>query len=103
RDGADGASAWSIVPSPTIGGGELMSVATRTGSDAWAVGSRSSGGVFAPLAEHWNGSTWSSVPIGAPGSFNQLRAVAVVSHADVWAVGVSNNWSALIEHWNGST
>jgi hypothetical protein len=97
------AGTWRIVSSPSVPGGELMGVAALSGSDVWAVGSRSVNGVFSPLAEHWNGSSWSSVPISAPGSFNELLSVSGSSSSDVWGVGVSSNWSGLLEHWNGSS
>jgi hypothetical protein len=95
-------SGWTIQASPALSGGELLGVSALSASDAWAVGTRAVNGVFSPLAEHWNGSTWSQASMPAPGTFNELYAVTMVSTADVWAVGVSANWSGLIEHWNGS-
>jgi hypothetical protein len=94
---------WRVVSTPALSGGELVGVSALNASEAWAVGSRATGGVFAPLALHWNGSRWSDVPISGPGTFNQLRAVAAVSPSDAWAVGVSGQWGALIEHWDGSS
>ena len=94
---------WSIVPSPALPGGELAAVSALNANEAWAVGTRGTGGSYLPLAEHWNGSQWSSVAISGPGNFNMLRAVSVVSSSDVWAVGVTESWGALIEHWNGSS
>jgi hypothetical protein len=87
-----------------VAGGELIAVAALNANDAWAVGTRAANGVFSPLAEHWNGSTWTVIPMPAPPSsnFNELFALTIVSSSDVWAVGVSNNWSSLIEHWNGT-
>jgi hypothetical protein len=98
-----GIGGWRIVPSPAVAGGELLAVAALNAGDAWAVGTKAVNGVFSPLAEHWNGSTWSVVPVPSPSSFNELYAVAMISSSDVWAVGVSNNWSGLIEHWNGTS
>lgn len=94
---------WVIASSPSVPGGELIGAGALSGSDVWAVGSRAVSGVFSPLAEHWNGGNWSTVPISAPGSFNELYSVSGASSSDVWAVGVSANWSGLIEHWNGSS
>ncbi len=94
---------WRIVSSPALPGGELVGVSALGPGEAWAVGSQATGGVFAPLALHWNGSRWSSVPISGPTDFNQLRAVSIVSASDAWAVGVTGQWGALIEHWNGSS
>jgi hypothetical protein len=97
------ATGWKIVASPSVAGGELLGVAALSANDAWAVGTRAVNGVFSPLAEHWNGTSWTVVSVPAPSNFNELYAVAMVSSSDVWAVGVSTNWSGLIEHWNGST
>lgn len=98
-----GLAGWRIVASPALPGGELIGVSALSSTEAWAVGSQAVGGVFLPLAEHWDGTRWSSTPISGPGDFNELRAVAVVSPSDAWAVGVSGQWGALIEHWNGSS
>src|SRR5438067_982720 len=75
----------------------------------WAVGDYySSSGSVQTLVEHWNGSTWSTVPSPNPGmGYNYLSGVGAVSAHDVWAVG---NYAAgssgadqtLAEHWNGS-
>jgi hypothetical protein len=91
------------MPSPSVPGGELLGVAALNGSDAWAVGTKAVNGVFSPLAEHWNGNSWTVVAMPAPSSFNELYSVAMISSTDVWATGVSSNWSGLIEYWNGST
>jgi len=83
---------WRIVSSPALPGGELIGVSALGPGEAWAVGSQETNGVFAPLALHWNGSRWSSVPISGPTDFNQLRAVSSVSASDAWAVGVTGQW-----------
>ncbi|MFL5959657.1 MAG: hypothetical protein ACJ75G_05235 [Gaiellaceae bacterium] len=97
------ATGWTIMSSPAVSGGELLGVAALNGTDAWAVGTKAVNGVFSPLAEHWNGNDWTVVPMPAPSNFNEVYAVAMVSSSDVWAVGVTSNWSGLIEHWNGSS
>jgi hypothetical protein len=60
---------------------------------------------------HWNGSTWSVVPMPLNPSSNinayyQINAVQVNSPTDVWAVGdqgvIDGASSTLIEHWNGT-
>jgi len=59
---------------------------------------------------HWNGSTWSVVPMPLVGSSNvnaffQFNSIQVNSPTDVWAVGArgvtDSSSSTLIEHWNG--
>ena len=99
-------TAWSVVPSPNVGGGDnyLLGVAIASPADVWAVGLHD----VQTLTEHWNGTAWSVVasPNTGPDA-NSLRAVTVVSASDVWAVGYvypgnGNPQRTLAEHWNGS-
>jgi hypothetical protein len=103
---------WQIVPSPnqSTRGHELKSVAAVSSTDVWAVGFYAPESLFITqtLAEHWDGTQWSVVPIpnGGTGD-NQLNSVAVVSSTDVWAVGFYNSqprgpFQALVEHWDGT-
>jgi hypothetical protein len=69
--------------------------------DVWAVGySEPAAGPPQPVAEHWDGSRWSLVPMPAPDGGGQVRAVAVRGRRDAWAVGWSGS-SQLIERWDG--
>jgi len=64
-----------------------------------------------PEALHYNGTTWSVVPVAQPTSpaSATLGSVTAISPSDVWAVGEytgatsAAGGSALIEHWNGSS
>jgi hypothetical protein len=98
---ATGASA-APASSPVIDG-SLRAVSASSAIDAWAVGITST---TPYLAEHWNGKTWTRVPVPSlPGSEGSgLSSVADISPADAWAVGTieSNTGStALALHWNG--
>ena len=105
---------WNVIPSPnaTEGGSALVSVASISTNDVWAVGYsvRVVGGAqtYRTLTEHWNGTTWSVVPSPSPGPKGQIRdflfGVAATSTNDVWAVGEEDqtNPSAFVEHWDGS-
>ena len=95
--------AWSKVASPNPGGSkcQLLGVTATSASDAWAVGACSK-----VIALHWNGSTWTSVPIQVPNLAN-IDAVDAVSASDVWAVGdyfsqQTSGFRTLVMHWNGS-
>lgn len=88
----------------------LGGVATRSATDAWAVGvSRSAdGGVISALTEHWNGTAWRVISSPHVGQSSALSAVAIVSAGNAWAVGsyAGNQLGgdeALIEHWNGTS
>ncbi len=107
----DGAS-WSVVASPNTGAGDnnLYGVAAIAPANAWAVGrsyAAASGSPSQGLVEHWNGSSWSIVPVPNVGSQdNVLGGVAAASANDIWAVGYSTpsggGLQSLIEHWNGT-
>ncbi len=106
---------WSTVTSPTPPSGEgygFFGVTCVKSSDCWVVGavpSNNNGGSDGPLTEHWDGTSWSVVPIpnvvGALGAI--LHSVSCVSTSDCWTVGETTDsggtaLSTLIEHWNGT-
>jgi hypothetical protein len=74
-------------------------------SDVWAVGSAVSAPSTAlnALAEHWNGSSWSVVPVPLPAGtpVSALLGVSARASNDVWAVGNANGHTFTV-HWNGS-
>ena len=107
---------WSIVPSPNMGEGGthpnyLLSVATVSPNDVWAVGYYISGtgtlGYDYTLTEHWDGGQWSIVPSPNPTSElnNVLEGITAVSANDIWAVGIADTAEgdelSLTEHWDG--
>jgi hypothetical protein len=102
----DGAG-WSVVVSPSPGDSSSLSgVAALSGSDAWAVGSMTSGGVQQALVEHWDGAGWSVVASPSPGDSSSLSGVAALSGSDAWAVGSMTSGGvqqALVEHWDGTS
>ncbi|HLH62087.1 MAG TPA: hypothetical protein VKV20_10425 [Ktedonobacteraceae bacterium] len=104
-------TSWSVVSSPNAGSSDnfLLSVATVSTSDVWAVGNYlNSNGIPQTLIEHWNGTAWnivSSPNVGA--SDNLLFGLTAISSNDVWAVGYYQDETAsfrtLIEHWDGTS
>ena len=110
----NGAS-WQLVGTPALGGdGWFRGVDGSSSTNVWAVGMHSvpaGGGSVgaAPLAELWNGSTWSlrpaATPTGASGA--SLEGVKAFSATSAWAVGNAGATSApfartLIERWDGT-
>ena len=90
----------------------VFATAALSANDVWAVGitNFSNTAFERPLAEHWNGSSWSIVPIPSPTSvyWADLNGVAAISANDVWAAGdyqinASGYISAFAEHWNGTS
>jgi hypothetical protein len=67
----------------------LSGVAAASPEDVWAIGG--------DFLEHWNGTRWHRVPVGADG---YLTAITALAADDAWAVGITRR-SALIEHWDG--
>ena len=107
----DGTS-WSIEAMPLLNGSsqpELFSVSC-TGSTCMATGRTfdSATGTYVPLAEFFNGTSWSVVhlapPIGATGIV--VNGVACTSASNCYAAGAalitSGHAVTLIEHWNGA-
>ena len=106
-------SNWSVVPSPTFpGGSALFAVAAVAADNVWAVGGRvvgAPGPTGGTLTLNWDGSTWNTVPSPNPpnqAEDNHLRALAVISADDIWAIGsndVPGNFKhAMTLRWNGT-
>jgi hypothetical protein len=104
-------TSWSVVPSPqsTSYSGYLRAVAAVSASDIWAVGyvevSSGEGYTYAPLIEHWDGTSW-TVSYSATPSFPNnntltLAGVTALAATSVWAVG-GYAGSSFIEQWNGT-
>jgi len=88
-------------------------------NNVWAVGSYENlySQIHHALIEHWNGTKWSIVPSPKAPSYYYdtfLSAVTAISANNVWAVGdtcgipscgggSSQNYSPLIEHWDGTS
>jgi len=73
-------------------------------NDIWGVGWTSPNGTYEPVAVHFNGTSWSAVPIPTLSKGGLLDGVAAAASNDVWAVGSSPGFSnSLIEHWNGTS
>jgi hypothetical protein len=68
--------------------GQLASVATISGSSAWAVGDNTAVPTK-PILAHWNGKKWADVTSGALPSRGRLFGVAKFPGGGAWAVGFS--------------
>jgi hypothetical protein len=119
---AQGATGWTVYPvSGTLPSYSYTTAAfARTDTDAWAAGkaeeANSTPGEVAvvdvPFVLHWNGTSWSPVPIPAPSPatdpYSSLDAVGASSATDAWAVGYQTAagkhavTTSLYEHWNGT-
>ena len=106
-------SRWSIVKSPNGGVSSdhfstLQAVTAISGSDAWAVGGqagiRNHMPVTVPLIEHWNGTSWSIVPVPTA-ALGVLESVSATSASDVWAAGAGqqSGQSTVALHFDGSS
>ena len=107
-------TSWSVVSSsgPGLATNTLNGVAAISANNIWAVGedanSATPSSTFAPLIEHWNGSSWSMVTSPLQGTSDLLNGIAAVSASDIWVVGDYRSsidpmgpYFSLIEHWNG--
>lgn len=102
-------TAWTIVPSPTVGmsSNTLTGVASVSSHNVWAVGYYFDNGARKTLIEHWDGTQWLVVPSPSPGTASDaLLAVTGVSASNVWAVGFTSDglgYGPLVEHWDGTS
>jgi hypothetical protein len=78
--------------------------------EAWGVGTHSNRRASDhPLVEHWNGTSWTDVPVPRPaGQQATLAGVDDLSPDNAWAVGQSSpagdvHERTLIEHWDGTS
>lgn len=120
--------AWRPVrgpAAPDIGPGwssEFVAVSALAADDVWAVGVHGSAdedaddepgdrGSTRALVAHWDGRTWSEVPLPGPADVSGQSAppgsllsdVAALAPDDVWVVGTAWRDGALplARHWNG--
>jgi hypothetical protein len=102
---------WKIVPSPNPMGSrdsDLNAVACSSRTSCMAVGSqRLPGGAYSPLAERWDGRTWTILPTpgigGSPDT--EFNAVACPRPDRCVAVGFTQERSGVVmiaESWNGA-
>jgi hypothetical protein len=107
-------SAWSSVtiPDPDFSPGADESISASSATDIWVVGTtvNTTTGTTSAEALHFDGTTWTVVPMQQPGTNTPtIGAVTAVSATNAWAVGEdigatsAIGGSTLIEHWNGAS
>lgn len=83
----------------------LRDVTAVSADDVWAVGSAIDESGGAPLIEHWDGRSWTTHDVSAPGA-SYLVSVSGTGAGDLWAVGVTpvgaSGTTTLAVHWNGT-
>ena len=94
------ATGWTELSSPAPAGTELSSVSCTSTSACVAVGSAG----VAPLAERWNGSSWSveTTPLPPAAGSARFSSVSCSSATSCTAVGQAGA-QALAERWDGTT
>jgi hypothetical protein len=97
---AVGADGWSIIQGAPVADAWLEAAVAISSDDVWAVGTIVSDG---PLAEHWDGTSWTRTPTHVRG-WARFMGIAALGPRNVWAVGshTINPSRSLIEHWNGA-
>jgi hypothetical protein len=105
------AAGWTVVPAPPTGeAASVTGISAPTATDAWAVGDEGTGSITGAFTDHWNGTTWSQVPIptfpcNGVRCYVHLFSVSA-SATDAWALGVYSAKPGyktyFTLHWNGS-
>jgi hypothetical protein len=104
---------WTVQTQPQLGtaDNDYGALAVVSPNDVWAVGSMlpdtaaSNQDAMLPLASHYDGTKWTSTPIGNVGTnFNALYGVAAVP-GRAWAVGVAMDGDhqshSAVQAWDG--
>ncbi len=113
--------AWESAATPTLRpqnthpfgprGGTAREVVALTETDVWVVGSAAGYGdataTSVPLALHFDGGTWSDVPVPLIGNrHHEFVDVSASASDNVWAVGnwrnLSQPYKALVARWDGA-
>ncbi len=96
---------WADVSMPSTGPSFPRAVDARSPADAWIVGSRDGFAGSRASTWHWDGRSWSAVPLqNGAGVNSELVAVSVHKEGDAWAVGASGTAPPrqLLLHWDGT-
>ncbi len=96
---------WTIEPTPNLQGGGVLSAVSCTAIGACtAVGSSygTTTSSAVPLAEAWNGTSWTVEPMPEPSGGGSLSAVSCISATACMAVGKFENGGTLAERWSGN-
>jgi hypothetical protein len=105
---------WEEVPAPVPAVSVLNGVEAISPNDVWVVGQGSDGGTPTPdgpqayaLVLHWDGQSWSNVPLSRDASAPDIiNSVSGTASDDVWALGYSTapstfDRTTLMLHWDG--
>lgn len=104
-------SAWTKLGNPSPAGGSdiyLLGVSCTSAVQCSAVGNYFDGTATQPLAESWDGSSWTFQPTPSSGSVRVLSGISCTSAANCEAVGSDTDPTGfpsqtLIEVWDGTT
>jgi len=104
-----GASVWSIEPSPNVAGssGSWLTAVSCSGASCMAIGGYVSAIGQGDLAESFDGTEWTIVPMPSPAKDNILQSISCagpnVCEAVGGTIGAGGAQRALAEGWNGET
>lgn len=94
--------AWTVSPS-SVYAGTLSAVVAISPTDVWAVGSEEE----AALTMHYDGTSWSQMPVERVRETESLDAVAAASPNEVWTVGsvhaTDSGNEYLVVRWDGKS
>jgi hypothetical protein len=103
-------TSWSMTKTPNPAGSvesQLSSVSCVSATDCVAVGQVEGQIGQQPLAESWNGTSWTAEDISTGGIFAALDGVSCTTADQCMAVGSIDSFKggqkALAEYWNGTT
>ncbi|GIE59767.1 hypothetical protein BJY16_003965 [Actinoplanes octamycinicus] len=91
---------WRVAAVPVIPNATLLTVAARSATDVWAVGTIDDSYTRTPLILHFDGQSWRQV--AAPVPAGTLSAVAADAAGTVWITGTEDSGRTLyLRHQSG--
>lgn len=95
----DGKS-WSVQTFFPAGvGGKFVGLDFTSDADGWVLGYREFAGMAGPVVFHYDGSTWSEVPVGPGERQGMPKMIAAVGPNDVWIADGVNAYHYLGGTW----
>lgn len=92
--------AWTRVSISKGSVQELRAIAAVSPAEVWVAGPMGGPMEF----EHWDGTTWNSMPAPRAGQGVEIWGMSASSSDDAWVAGgiVGRGYQPLLEHWDGA-
>lgn len=90
----DGSTWQTTVFGPDL---QILDAVVLGPENAWFVGTKWNGEADRPIAQHYDGRTWTTMPLPAT-----AESVSALSANRIWAIGLSDKGTVVAMRWNGT-